>query len=344
MERKGFLLLEKLQVGLTAAGLLAVAWWGLRPMFTPADPLGPIALLPGGTSGNIWLFCLFVPIFSLIAAGTTTTSRPSGAMLASLLGLGGLAMRSGPMRTLFWGCDGSVSYLYLQMLVEILLLGLAVAVAELLIGLVRRHIAAAQPGWLWRDPLEDLTDQQRKILEKHTPANDRKVFWFSFNPAGMLLLNLAQRFVEKKMAQAQTDGIRKKLAGFRQQVLGCLATGVVLGLILVCLMMQSTQRGQVLFALFAGFICAAWLARHFFPVDSVFIAWAMPLITAVLFYALAAISYIHGTWVQISPQFQALPIDWLTAGGSGAMLGFWLSGRSREVHIAEVLHRASQSS
>jgi hypothetical protein len=233
------------------------------------------------------------------------------------------------------------------MLVEILLLGLAVAVAELLIGLVRRHIAATQPGWLWRDPLEDLTDQQRKILEKHTPADDRKVFWFSFNPAGMLLLNLAQRFTDKKNTSAQTDAIRKKLGNTRQQILGCLATGVVLGIILVFLLMQSAQRGQVLSALFAGFLVASLLAMHFFPVDSVFIAWAMPLITAVLFYALAAISYIHTPaeeWTKIHPQFQALPIDWLTAGGAGAMFGFWLSGRSREVHIAEVLHRASQSS
>ena len=83
----------------------------------------------------------------------------------------------------------------------------------------------------------------------------------------------------------------------------------------MALLLRSLDRAQVAFALFAGFLIAAWVARHYFWTRSATIAWAMPLLAGLLMYALAAVT--GGTQLV----FQILPIDWATAGVSGALAG-----------------------
>lgn len=100
-------------------------------------------------------------------------------------------------------------------------------------------------------------------------------------------------------------------------------------------------RGQVLFSLFAGFCLAGILAHQKFPTNVFFAAWLAPVLTAVIFYLLATFtsaSPTEGSAAQIHFYARALPIDWMTAGGAGALLGYWLSERIHELkHLEKAL-------
>ena len=69
--------------------------------------------------------------------------------------------------------------------------------------------------------------------------------------------------------------------------------------------------------------------------------WAMPVPAGVLFYLLASLSSGPGkeqAWIDV-PKYakyaQALPIDWITFGSGGAILGFWISERIHEMRHFE---------
>ena len=91
MDRKKFLLWEKAQVLLTAGVLMAVVYYLLWRYFLGADPLGPLALLPGDNFARMLLAGGVLCVLSAVAGVTTTRSRPEGAILAALLATGGLA-------------------------------------------------------------------------------------------------------------------------------------------------------------------------------------------------------------------------------------------------------------
>jgi hypothetical protein len=119
-----------------------------------------------------------------------------------------------------------------------------------------------------------------------------------------------------------------------------LCVGMVAGLVLASLLMRSAQRGQILFALFIGYMLAAILAYHFFPVSRPYVAWVVPLITAVVLYVIASMGRRDTDSVSIAAMaslYKTLPLDWLTAGCSGALLGAWVGRRMRDFRIMEVL-------
>jgi hypothetical protein len=103
--------------------------------------------------------------------------------------------------------------------------------------------------------------------------------------------------------------------------------------------MASDDRGQVLFAVLASFVIAGMLGHHLFPTRLAVATWAMPIATALLFYGLAMASVSQASVPR--PQFQVLPLDWLTAGCGGALLGTWLSERMRETRIFETVEKLS---
>jgi hypothetical protein len=123
----------------------------------------------------------------------------------------------------------------------------------------------------------------------------------------------------------------------------CLGLGLVVAVVLLSLMMQSSDRGQILFALLAAFLVAAGIAHQVFPTPHSIVVWGMPILVAIGAYALAALSAGHpdGSWMDMPMYSKALPADWLTAGCGGAMIGFWISERIHELrHIerAEAQH------
>lgn len=344
MDRKKYLLWEKTQVLLTAGVALAAVYYLFWQKFTGDDPGNPIALIPDGRFGTILALGVLLCIMAGLAGLTTTRSRPEGAILAALIGLGGLSIRSPRMRPMLWMEPENLPSIFWQMALEILIFAVILLLAEAVAGLFRGLIKRIKPSWVWTDPLADLSAEQRKLIKSDGVAflpNPEECKWMAVTGEFGLMAWLVNRLLNRCTKDTQAESMRTIL----KRSVSCLLTGVAIGVILVTIIMQSTLRGQVLFALFAGFFIAALAARHFFPVRSIFIAWAMPLITALIFYIFAAISSSNAPadfWATARPQFQALPIDWLTAGCSGAVLGFWTTGRMLEFKVFEHLMQAEE--
>jgi hypothetical protein len=342
MNYKRFHLFEKMQVLVAGGGLLAVVFFFLGRLFQPADPLGPLAMLPNGNFAKLLLAGAMLLVLAVITGAMTTHSRPEGGLLTALIALGGLALLSYPIDTLLWRYSGPRSGLYAQLILEVLLLGVAVTLAEWIVTLIRALLASVNSGWVWNDPLDQITDEQRKILRQ----SQVHLRWDSDILAGNDLLlppgvrntlvgNLWSLLGGQKDVRTARHHVAVKAL---RRGISCLLLGVVAGVILISLLMQSDQRGQILFSLFAGFVLAALAAQHVFPTRAMFVAWLMPIVTAVVFYLLAAL-----TRGAIRPQFEALPIDWITAGCSGSLLGFWIAGRMRESRIFDTLAHEAQN-
>ena len=116
----------------------------------------------------------------------------------------------------------------------------------------------------------------------------------------------------------------------------CLGLGLVVALVLLMLLMRSSDRGQILFALLAAFLSASAIAHQVFPTPHSIVVWGMPMLVAIGLYALAAFTAGHGegAWIGLPKYAGALPVDWLTAGCGGALIGYWISERIHELrHI-----------
>jgi hypothetical protein len=106
----------------------------------------------------------------------------------------------------------------------------------------------------------------------------------------------------------------------------------------VLLIMQSGRRGQILFALLAGCFLGTWLGQMAVPTRSSIVSLAVPVALGVGFNVLAALSTVAsgpGAWVNVDSYAQVLPVDWLSAGVGGSMLGHWVSLRMREAKFLE---------
>jgi hypothetical protein len=121
-------------------------------------------------------------------------------------------------------------------------------------------------------------------------------------------------------------------------MLYCLAATVLYSSIMLMLLMQSSHRGQIIFALFASFLLASLIAHQQFATRFSVVAWGAPLLTGVLFYVLSIASSGYAgpnVWIRVQSFARALPVDWMTAGGAGGVLGFWISERIHELRHIE---------
>lgn len=341
MNYKRFHLFEKMQVLAAGGGLLAAVFFLLGDWFRPADPLGPLAMLPNGNLVKLLLAGLLLLVLAVLTGAMTTHSRPEGGLLTALVALGSLSLVSKPIDTLLWSYGAPRSSLYGQLILEVLLLAAAVTLAEWVVTVVRASLGKVNPAWVWADPLDRITDEHRKILRD----SQVQLRWDGdvLNGTTLLLSAGVRNTLIGNVWSFLRGGKDVRLArqhaaakAFRRGA-ACLLLGVVAGVVLISLLMQSDQRGQILFSLFAGFVLAALAAQHVFPTRAMFVAWLMPIVTAVVFYLLAAL-----TRGAIRPQYEALPIDWITAGCSGALLGFWIAGRMRESRIFDTLAHEMQ--
>jgi hypothetical protein len=334
MNYKRFHVFEKFQVVFAAGVLLSAVYFLVGRAFRPADPLGPLALLPMEGIGKCLSAIVLLLVLAALASACTTHSRPEGSVMAALIALGGLSLLSHSLRTLLWSYPGRIQGLYLQLVAEVLLLTVGVLLAEAVALFVRAQIERIRASWVWVSPLDHLSEAQRKalaqrkselrwdahLLESPTvmPASMRTTLLYNL----LVLAGPARRQAEPAQRKALSEQWRRGGA--------CLATGTLIGVILVTLLLRSTERGQILFALFTAFTLSALIAQHLFPTRFLFANWLMPVIASLVFYGLAAIS---GNGAR--PPFEALPIDWISAGCSGALLGCWITGRMRESRIFE---------
>lgn len=331
--------LEKFQVQLVTVLVLAVVYFGLWPLLRGRDPHGALSLLAEGSFAKLALFAAVFWLLAGLAAAATFSGRPSGTRIVLLIGMAGLSLQSGQIRTLLWPRLENLDALYVTLIVEVLFLAAMLIVADVIIGLVRGSIGRLMPNWLWKNPLADLSEKERAKLGQ--AKIDRTYF------VGGLLDTAVLNLFMDAFRKAGAEGSKKAphAAPSRETLARTgefLLLALVISVALLLALMRSSNRGQILFALLASFFLATLIAHQVFPCPYGAVGWILPIFLAVCFYALAAVSGI-GTppqgWIEVSTYARALPIDWLTAGGGGATAGFWASWR---VHEARSLQRLEE--
>ena len=111
---------------------------------------------------------------------------------------------------------------------------------------------------------------------------------------------------------------------------------------MVPLLMRSPDRGQIIFALLASFTVGSLLAHWAFPSRCAGLAWVVPIVVGIGYCVFGAVRAVEGEWMEVASQAQALPIDWITAGGGGAVLGYWISERVQEAGLIEEAARQAE--
>ncbi len=332
MHPKRTLYIEKLQVLLTLGVLLAGVYFLLWRLFEPSDPLGPTTLLATGNVLRFGAFALLLWALTALAAVTTTRCRAGSALAVALLAASGLAMRSSPLTPLLWQSDVSYGGLYAAMAGEMLLFAAVLLVAETLSMVLR---VAARGFWsraLWQDPTAALTAEQRDYLAGEKLSLEGPGQPLEMTYTAQLWPTLARK-LDRPAETAQPPSATWRQAAY------CCSTGVLAAVILIVILMASDARGQVLFAVCASCLLGSMLGQHLFPTRVSWAAMGIPIITALLFYGLAMVSVSRGQTPRA--QFQVLPLDWMTFGCGGALLGMWLSERMRQARIFDKLSETS---
>ncbi|MFW6066524.1 MAG: hypothetical protein ACOC9S_06860, partial [Planctomycetota bacterium] len=117
-----------------------------------------------------------------------------------------------------------------------------------------------------------------------------------------------------------------------------LASSAAIAVVLFWLLLRSPERGQILFAVVTSAALGAFIAHQVLPSSHSMLVWTVPFLIAIFVYAsCTGISLGDSTraWTAVPLRARVLPIDWLTAGGGGAFLGYWLSARVHEMRFIE---------
>lgn len=333
MNQRTLHLLEKIQIQLATivagVAVYVCAW----PLLKPWDVRGPVTFIAGGSAAGLAWFALIVWAVAAAVALATVRARPEGTLVAVLLACGAVSIRSGQIRPLLWRSGGEVGRLYAAMAIETLLLAIVLVVAVAIVAMVRSLVAAVRPGWLWRDPLERLG--VRDIAE----PQKRGLLDYWLRETGLLLGICARR---SGLPVEQTDrsgrGASSPAMDSPLRTAACLAAAVAVAVVMFWLLLQSSERGQILFAVVAGVALAGLIAHQLLPSTHSMLIWTIPFVVAIFVYGTCTgITLGESTraWTAVPLRARVLPIDWLTAGGGGAFLGYWLSARIHEMKLIE---------
>jgi len=311
--------LEKLQVQVASVAALALMGFVVWPVLRPADPEHPLSFLADGGAARLGAFALTFWLLAGLGALMTSRGRPSGGAVVAYVGAAGVCLRTDPARALLWTNQQDLHGLYLLLLQEVVILGLVGFVAVAVVSLARLALAKVRPSWAWQAP--DLPGPN-PVASKWRPAEK----------LGLLEPGTAPR--DRSAVDPPADRRRRKRAGALAaepgRAVGCLLATAVVAMILLVILMRSADRGQILFAMVLSFLLAMLLAHQLFPTDWQVVAWAAPVLVGGGMYALAAFSLVGGepgAWIDTPYYARALPIDWICAGGTGSLLGYWLSAR-----------------
>jgi hypothetical protein len=330
MDHQKLHLFEKIQVQLAVLVLGLAVYVGLWPLVSPPDAAAPLALLSISGFGATLAAVLGLWLLALLAGGLTLHMRPSAGMVVAVLAFGGLALRSEKINVLLWRNGPGGGGAFGPLIIEQLVLLVALVVASQLAAVGRALAARIRPGWVWQPPRAKLAAPvEQSSLD--LPAWMQGVLLFL---AGRLVVG-RQRLSAGRVPEPflLTDGPDAPTAReiFTRLGLGLL-TALIASQVLLFLLAQSDQRGQILFALGASFFLAALAGNLLYP-TRLYAAYAiLPLLVGVghYIYGTSAVVTTWGGWAQLPITTRALPIDWTTLGAGGALAGFWVASRIRE--------------
>jgi hypothetical protein len=331
---------EKLQVQVTTAAAVVATYFLIWPIVAPEDPGGPVLLIAGGSVVKAALLAGATWVLAALCCLTTVSARPQGTMVAVLIGLGGLSLHSGAMRVLLWAREGALGGMYWQMATELALLAAIAVAAGQIVRLVRRLVGGLAGGLAWRDPLRCLSQQEQRAYLKSL-ASDEDGDPQKGRP-GLLGGSFARLIVEDLGMTSARAGGRLPGGDVLTRCGLCFLLCLAISAGMVWMLARSADRGQLLFALTAGNFLASLIAYQAFPSRLSWAAWAAPVATGVGFYVLAAVGAPQAgqsAWMAVDACYQALPIDWVTAGLGGSILGYWVSSR---MHEAKFLDRCEE--
>jgi hypothetical protein len=336
ISRKRLLEFEKLQVMLASAALLSLAYWPLAGMLSSReDPMAPLAFICSSDMAGLAGTALLLFVLCALASLVTVHSRVEGAMAVGLVAMAGFSIRSGGAETLLASSGENLSRVYHLMAIETVFYAVLMFLACEIVFAVRRTASKMAP-WMKRSGLlETLTDGEiDKLRAGGIELSSRDTL------SEAKLGGFADYLLHRHFSKSESESDDKSGTGSPIGHLMFLGVGLVAGLVFASLLMRSAQRGQILFSLFIGYMLAAMLAYHFFPVSRPYVAWIMPLLTAMVLYVVASMGRRDTDSVSIAAMaslYKTLPLDWLAAGCSGSLLGAWVGRRMRDFRIMEVL-------
>lgn len=296
MSPRQFHWLEKFTVQTAMVASLAAGYFLIYPLVRASDGQMAVAFLAVGGAGRAASFVIGLLLLSAASGLLTVTSRPCGAILVAAIGAGAVALRSPEFTTLLWLRQDSLPGLFGLLIAETLLLGALLFVVVTVTRQARALAGRVLPSLIWHPSRSPKPPQARQA------------------PAGFAALGPWARSL--------------------------LSAGLALlvGLAAILVLLQSPHRGQVLFALLVSFGAAAWLASRLLPAPRVEAYLFAPFAAAILFYTLASVAS-YGpqpeAWTNVPLYARVLPLDWLTAGCGGAMLGCWIAQRMDEAKLLD---------
>jgi len=324
---------EKLQVQLASVLALGAVYFALWRLVRPWDPEGPMMFWPDGGWAATGTMAAVLCVLAVVCALATLPSRIEGALAATLIGAAGVSLRSPQIRAMLWTRQDDLSGLFVGMIVETVVLFAMLVAAAAIIALVRNAVRSIKPTWVYRPTSArgprtatgETSTADSGLMSK--PGSAIWAEWFGPYASGGP--------VARGGSRPDSQGGRSGLS----QWLGFAALELLVSGGLVLLLMQSSQRGQILFSLAVSFFVAVIVARKAFRLRSSPVTWLTPLAVSIVFYVLAAVSSIPGVgeaWMNVPAYSRALPIDWLTVGAGGAALGYWVGERLDEARALEI--------
>ena len=260
------------------AGISLLVWPGVNPLLAI---LGLAAVVSIGTA---------------LAMLVTHPDAPYTGMFCALLGLGGLAVRGGPIHLMILNAETHAAgrALFVTLAWESLLWLVVLAAAEFTTRLCFRSVFR-QSQWLLRQGAEP------PMFGRLVPLS-----W---------------------MASEGAVPPRDRLAWLAD--LGAFGITFGLGIMLLVITLHAQSKGQVLFGCFASFALAAMAANGTFPRSRVAAIYLAVPAAALLGYYRAASTYMPPSPIVpgVYPghaavnMARALPIDYIVAGVPGAIAG-----------------------
>lgn len=319
---------------MTVVGILAVyflAW----PVVRPADPLSPVTFLPlGGYGSAVWFAAVFFILVAACAVATVAV-RPVGALLAATLSAGAVSLRSQQIRALLWVRQDDLGGLYHQLMLEAAMLAVLAGAASLIVLFIRRTARGINENWLWKDPMAEAPPAGEADGRTSSPANKPPQTRSDWRGHMSLI----------RVGPARGAGRREAMPITVARSLACAILAGIIAVVILVVVMQSADRGQIIFALVTSFTVGLFFAHQIFPQPYALVVWILPMLIAVGFYAAAWTGMTPGRpddWAKVNMLYRALPVDWLTAGGGGALLGFWISQRVHEFRHVHHHHQQGQ--